>query len=122
MRKFAPLLWIVVIVLAAFGLYRVKYEVKNIKSQIAATQQQLESQRELLHVVAAEWAYLNRPDRLQMLSAKYLSSASLTVDQIADLQAIPFPSTATASLDVPSDISPASFQPAASTIEDGDGQ
>ncbi|NBX04228.1 MAG: hypothetical protein EBR02_09280 [Alphaproteobacteria bacterium] len=116
-RRFAPLIWMFVIVVSAFLLYRVKYEVRAIKSQIADAQQKLEEEKQAAHVVAAEWAYLNRPERLQALADKYLSSAALTVDQVAEIEAIPFPQKMEASLDVPSDIKPVS---AAVTPEAGD--
>ncbi len=89
--------WMVVIVIAAFMLYMVKYQVQSLKTQIAETSRQLEEEKESLHVVAAEWAYLNRPERLRQLAAKYLPSSDLTVDQIADIEAIPFPGQTQAS-------------------------
>ena len=65
MQKFAPLLWVFVVVVAAFMLYKSKYEVQALKTQIAETTIELEREKQALHVVAAEWAYLNRPERLQ---------------------------------------------------------
>lgn len=91
MNRLSTLIWMVVIVGAALLLYGVKYRVQAIRTQVAETARQLESEKEAMHVAAAEWAYLNRPDRLQQLSAKYLSSAELTVDQVAEIEAIPFP-------------------------------
>lgn len=85
------LLWMAVIIASAFGLYRVKYEVQSIRAQIKETSDELAQENESLRVVAAEWAYLNRPDRLQRLASKYLSSEQLTVAQVAEVEAIPFP-------------------------------
>ncbi|MFW0777435.1 MAG: cell division protein FtsL [Rickettsiales bacterium] len=99
MSRLATVVWMLVIVVAAFLLYRVKYEVQALKVQIAEAEQQLEKEQELLHVVAAEWAYLNRPERLQKLSKKYLSSGNVTVEQIAEVEAIPFPQVLEASSD-----------------------
>ena len=107
-RRFAPLIWIMVIVVSTFLLYRVKYEVQSIKTQIAKTSQELEEQRQVLHVNAAEWAYLNRPERLQVLAEKYLSPSAITVDQVSEIESIPFPSKMEASAQMPSDIKPAS--------------
>ena len=98
MIRFSTFVWMLVIVVAAFFLYQVKYEVQNLRSQIAETSRELELERESLHVVAAEWAYLNRPERLQTLSAKYLSSASVMVNQIAEVEAVPFPKRMEAAL------------------------
>lgn len=111
MRKFMPLLWMPVLVIAAFLLYRVKYEVQAIKSQITETSRALESEREALHVVAAEWAYLNRPERLQALADKYLATSSLTVEQIAEVEAIPFPKSTVADAKSDGNVKPASFNP-----------
>ena len=92
MNRLSTLIWMVVIVGAALLLYGVKYRVQAIRTQVAETARQLESEKEAMHVAAAEWAYLNRPDRLQELAAKYLMSSELTVDQVAEIEAIPFPS------------------------------
>ena len=98
MTRLSTLIWMLVIVVAAFLLYEVKYEVQSLKSQVAETSHRLEAEKEAMHVVAAEWAYLNRPQRLQQLAAKYLASSEVTVDKVADIQAIPFPTQAQASL------------------------
>ncbi len=92
--------WIGVVVVASFMLYRVKYEVQSIKAQIAETTQEIAQERESLHVVAAEWAYLNRPERLQALSDKYLAGKNVTVDQVAEIEAIAFHKQAVASADL----------------------
>jgi cell division protein FtsL len=86
-------LWFMVIVVCAFGVYRMKYEVQFIRTQIVETTQELAQEKESLHVVAAEWAYLNRPERLQQLADKYLTNAQLTVAQVAEVEAIPFHQT-----------------------------
>jgi hypothetical protein len=99
MNRISTVVWLLVIVIAAFMLYKVKYEVQTLKTQVAETSHQLEQEKQALHVVAAEWAYLNRPDRLQKLAVKYLASSEVTVSQISDIQAIPFPGQTMASID-----------------------
>lgn len=91
MIRLSTILWVITIALSAFGLYSVKFQVQTIRSQIADVSHELDMERESLNVVAAEWAYLNRPDRLEKLAATYLSSKEVGVDQVADVQAIPFP-------------------------------
>ena len=99
MNRLSTLVWMVVIVVAVFMLYKVKYEVMSLKNEVASTSHQLEQEKQAMHVVAAEWAYLNRPARLQKLAAKYLSSTDVTVSQIADIQALPFPDQSMAAND-----------------------
>lgn len=91
MMRISTLLWVIVLSVSAFALYKVKFQVQTLRGQIAEVSRDLERERESLNVVAAEWAYLNRPDRLQKLADTYLSTQAVTVEQIADVQAIPFP-------------------------------
>ena len=91
MPRLHLLMGLVGIVVAAFMLYTVKYEVQSLQAQIAETAHELEEEKEALNVAAAEWAYLNRPERLQQLASKYLASSGVTVEQIAEIEAIGFP-------------------------------
>lgn len=91
MSRLSTLVWMLVVVISSFVLYRVKYEVQSLRMQVADISHELEKERESLHVVAAEWAYLNRPERIKSLAAKYLQSDYLMVEQIAEVEAIPFP-------------------------------
>lgn len=111
MRRLTLVAWGLAVVIAVFLLYRVKYEVQALRTQVADASRQLEAEKEALHVVAAEWAYLNRPERLRMLSQKYLSSAGVTVDQIAEIEAIPFPKQMQADASpMPSELKPMPVQ------------
>lgn len=91
MNRLSTIVWAMLIVAAAFLLYMVKYQVQYLRQQVAQATHELEIEREGLHVVAAEWAYLNRPERLQALASKYLASSDMMVSQVVDIQAIPFP-------------------------------
>jgi hypothetical protein len=91
MIRLSMVIWVMVLAFSAFGLYSVKFKVQTLRGQIAEASQQLEMERESMNVVAAEWAYLNRPDRLQKLAATYLQTRELTVQQVAEVVAIPFP-------------------------------
>ena len=114
MKRFSTLIWMVVIVGAALLLYMAKYQVQALKAQAVETSRELEAEREAMHVVAAEWAYLNRPERLQQLASKYLASSDMTVDQVAEIEAIPFPTQTVASNEpVVRNMRPASFTGAA---------
>lgn len=92
--------WIAVIVGTSFTLYRVKYEVQSLKAQIVETSQEMAKEREALHVASAEWAYLNRPERLKALADKYLAGSSVTVGQVAEVEAIAFHEQSVADADI----------------------
>jgi len=111
MNKLSTVVWLVVIAIATFMLYKVKYEVQALKTEVAETTRELEQEKQAMHVVAAEWAYLNRPERLQKLADKYLASSDVTVNQIAQIDAIPFPGQgALASNDTQQEFKPVSVR------------
>jgi hypothetical protein len=87
--RLSSLVWILLWVIGASGLYAVKYKVQNIKTQVAAAERQLNEEKRNLHVLDAEWAYLNRPDRLRELSAKYLDVKPEQGLQMADFTTLP---------------------------------
>jgi cell division protein FtsL len=82
-------LWTCLGVLAAFSLYMVKYKVQALKVEVAAAETQLREEKKNLHVLTAEWTYLNRPERLAQLSAKYLDLKPMQGIQLGDLASIP---------------------------------
>ena len=83
------LLWMLLLACGFFGLYTVKYRVQAIKAEVAATERQLLEEKKNLHVLEAEWSYLNRPERLARLSDKYLVVGSLTGEQLKDYASLP---------------------------------
>jgi cell division protein FtsL len=60
------------LVLSAYGLFQVKYRVQNLKRDLNEIERQLEANHEAIHVLKAEWAYLNDPRRLLELSSRHL--------------------------------------------------
>lgn len=78
------------LVFGACGVYMVKYKVQAIKKEVAVTERQLFEEKSNLHVLNAEWTYLNRPDRLKELTAKYLDIKPIRGQQIAEFSTLPY--------------------------------
>lgn len=68
----AALIWIGLVVVIAVVLFLVKYEVKSLDDELAVLQQDALAQQEAIHVLRAEWSYLNRPERLADLAERHL--------------------------------------------------
>ncbi len=79
----------VCVVVLATGLYLVKYSVQNVQRDVVTLKHQLASEKESLHLLNAEWAYLNRPDRLRQLADRHLELVPLDTRQIDQMNAIP---------------------------------
>ena len=90
MSRQVVLLWVAVLAAASIGLYVVKYRVQALETDLTDTAKTLRAEREAIHVLEAEWAYLNRPDRLAELAARHLNLAPVSARQIRDLNSLPF--------------------------------
>jgi hypothetical protein len=71
------------------GLFFIKHEVKEQEARLAELNDEIENNQEAIHVLKAEWSYLNDPARLRALSEKYLSMKVMGPKQIATLDTLP---------------------------------
>jgi hypothetical protein len=74
---------------AAFALYMVKFSVQNLQRNLAVAEQQLSTEKESLHLLNAEWAYLNRPERLRQLANQHLELVPLDSRRIENVSLLP---------------------------------
>ena len=65
MRSVLYLLTTLAVMALAFWAYRENYRTQAALSEMTAVQRQIANLREDLGVLRAEWAFLNRPERLR---------------------------------------------------------
>lgn len=79
--RVSTVLCLILFAASAFGLYLVKYQVQDLQHELAKREAELASEREAIHLLNAEWAYLTRPERLEELQKKHLSLKSISSGQ-----------------------------------------
>jgi cell division protein FtsL len=89
MKGRATLFCICLAVAVGFGLFHVKYKVQALEEELARLNSQIVHEQEQLHVLRAEWAYLNRPERLEDLNSRFLGLAPVTPAQLGRLSDLP---------------------------------
>ena len=82
-------IWLIVAGAVALGLYQVKYEVQRLEEELQQVRNDIRQDRVALHVLEAEWAYLNRPERLQRLASKHRDMGPSGAQQVAAVTALP---------------------------------
>lgn len=91
----ATVFWSVLAALVGFGLFHVKYQVQTLEDRLAKVNRAIVREQEQIHVLRAEWSYLDRPERIEQLAKKYLDLAPPKAAQIGSIAQIPMRGTAT---------------------------
>jgi len=64
------------------ALFKIKYEVIAVAGALDKVQNEILRTEESIHLLQAEWAYLNEPSRLQKLANEHLHMTATKTNQI----------------------------------------
>lgn len=87
------LLWIGASVIVAIALFLIVYRVKGLEKELASLNQEAVAHAEAIHVLKAEWSFLNRPERLAELASRHLTLQPVVAAQLTASQMLDQPST-----------------------------
>lgn len=82
-------LWTLLAMSVGVVLFVVKYEVKDLERRLADLNTEIHRNQESIHVLRAEWSFLNDPGRLRAQAEKHLAMKPLTPAQVATLDSLP---------------------------------
>jgi hypothetical protein len=98
MLRLSTLFWILLVSAAAAGMYAVKYRVQGLEHALIATEKATIAEQHEIRVLDAEWTYLNRPESLAQMNARFLSLVPITAKElrtsVADIPMRPASTTA----------------------------
>jgi hypothetical protein len=81
--------WLFVVTCAALAVFYVSQTVEGLERELALQQQTILKQQEAIHVLEAEWSYLNRPERISVLAERFLALAPLSADHVVSIKDLP---------------------------------
>lgn len=86
-----PTSLILMVLAAAAGgaLFQVAFEVSEMDDELARLNQDIRTDRDAIHVLRAEWSFLNQPERLEELTRRHLDLLPVSGAQIAGTGAVP---------------------------------
>jgi hypothetical protein len=70
------------------GLFQLKYQVMNLEKDHQRIHKTIRETDEAIHVLKAEWAHLNDPQRLQGLCDRYLTITPIKGSQLVSFQQV----------------------------------
>jgi cell division protein FtsL len=68
----SALFGVVISIGVAVGLFQLKHKVTEQERELARIHTKIYTTEEAIHILQAEWSYLNEPGRLQKLAEKHL--------------------------------------------------
>ncbi|MBL6934045.1 MAG: hypothetical protein ISR48_01395 [Alphaproteobacteria bacterium] len=75
--------------LLGFGLFKIKHEVQILEEELTQLHRAILTDQESIHVLNAEWSYLNRPRHLQKLNIKFLGFMPVSAERITSIEKLP---------------------------------
>jgi hypothetical protein len=89
MTRLGIVFWLVLVAVAGFTTFKVKYAVQDIEDQLNRVRKQTIADQQEIRVLTADWTYLNQPERLAEMNRRFLALVPITPKQlqlrIADL-------------------------------------
>jgi cell division protein FtsL len=83
----------VIAILALLGsavyAYSIKYETILTSEQIIKIRHAIDREKNLIVTLKSDWAYLTRPERIQILAEKHLDLRQMSLDQIVKVTDLP---------------------------------
>ena len=89
MIRISAIIWVVVLALLGVSLFQVKYNVQTKERELREVRRQIEANYSAIHVLDAEWSYLNDPLRLADLTRRHTELVPTTPGQIGDFASLP---------------------------------
>ncbi len=82
------------VVIFAYWAYHVNYTTQEALRDVERLREQIAQERAAIAMLNAEWAYLNRPDRLRLLAEEYFDELQLmpmTAGHFGEPSAVAYP-------------------------------
>ena len=71
-------------VAVGIGLFLIKYRVQGLEAELKNLNRNIAKDRELIHVLKAEWSHFNEPDRLRGLAGRHLDMIPIQSGQVLE--------------------------------------
>jgi hypothetical protein len=83
------LLWLALATGAGAGLFHVSYRVQSLEEDLTQANRDILREQETIHLLRAEWSYLNEPTRLAEMTSRHLALTPLSSGQMVRIEDLP---------------------------------
>jgi len=89
MMRRATWLWLAFVLGLGFALFQLKYQVQGLEERLARINREILQNEEAIHVLKAEWSYLDQPARIEALARKHLGFQPFSSKQYGTFDDLP---------------------------------
>jgi hypothetical protein len=89
MIRLSNLVWVTLAVVVGFGLFQLKHQVQELEDEMFRLNRTILAEQQAIHVLKAEWSYINQPQRLQSLASRHLDLQPMKPTQFGTLADLP---------------------------------
>jgi len=69
----------------SIGVFRITYQVDEMERELKSLNKEILQEQETIHILKAEWSYLNDPARLEDLARRHLGLEEMQGNQLINL-------------------------------------
>ena len=88
MIRGTTVIWMLLSVVAGVWMFVVKHQVQSLEGELRRVERAVVAEQEAIHVLAAEWSYLNQPARLDELARRLIGLVPMLAAQQTDFTAL----------------------------------
>lgn len=89
MKRLVVIFWLLTAPSAMLIAFQISDEVKGLEQELKRVQGDMLHDQEAIHVLEAEWSYLNRPAQIADLASRHLELRPLAAQQFGRLEDLP---------------------------------
>ena len=89
MMRAATFLWALLATIAGAGLFLLKYQVQAEERHLREVRKDIVGTEQSIHVLKAEWSYLNDPLRLREQAERHLAMHPMRANQMVSVESVP---------------------------------
>jgi len=82
MTKLGVVFWLGLVLVSGFTTFKVKHAVQEIDDELTRVRKHVIAEQQEMRVLAAEWTYLNQPERLAELNRTFLQLGQIAARQL----------------------------------------
>ncbi len=90
MIRLSTIVWLSIALAIGSGMFILKHEVQALEDELFRLNRAILAEQQAIHVLRAEWSYVNQPQRIEELARRHLELKPVRPEQLGGVSDLPF--------------------------------